>query len=1282
VNVLKDRNLLTDDLAPRSGPEDDRENEWISHPEGNWMEKVNRSLVAMAKEYDVPLLLATDAHMTEPDLKPVQDAVIKRGKRRAWHMSRPYAIPRSDFIGYLDDIGRDYHEAFSYIEQQGNAAYRMIAKDILSFEDLVEAFGAGSMLLDEVSSAANLKWQTVVPRIKYERHPMYEAAKARMEDGRLKKMLFDDNDTEFRFSEETVNISTAILAETFYSAIADGLIPNKPEYFHRFFAELHLLQEAPGMNGVREELSDFFLVLQYVIKKWRDAGISVGPGRGSSGGMLMAMLCGITYGDPIKEGFLASRWMNGGRKGKGAHADMDVDVDDRQLAGKILAEVARESMEQSVRERALSPLEEILHAELFFSSNPVTHQEVGGMLQEVKRADRDLKAGFENAMKKKTATTTVDSDHEVDSDALEAITPPSDDSDIVTDTPIIRVGTYGSLKAKAAVKEAIRIADRTPFIDLPSFGDPPPSWRQEHQERLASLPDEESINRLYEDEKFGHLSQKERTARRRVKLGDRLTKAMSAGSGLARLYRSERDFFFGSVYGICPDYWDMAMPPPKGSPEAASYFDKYPDVKSLVLNMLNIYKSLGVHAGGMCFGREVFERVPVRADKHGYVAQLEMGDIETTGILKFDVLGLETLTLISETLKLIVQEKDWETDLKPWLGESAREVYERVKNGESPDYLWRFIPPSTKEAVNSLVKSRAMTFQVDTPVFGRELDAINPDNIMELIHQHGSADDPGNQKLLDTLNALLALFRPGPMKLNSHREYIARMQGADYPTPHPWLAQHVKSTYGLIIYQEQVMAIYRAAAIQFNEDSGEPLKTATGEYVLADEGETDEVRRALGKKKISALREMRAEFKFLRGLKHQGVSDDDAKQIWETIIPFAEYGFNAPHSYHYGLISAITLFLKGNFTEEFFRIGMAIAKPDDAARFLGEIQDVTRPACVLKSDELFWRVVDGSYFPGLLTVENLKRREIEKIMKARETLKGLGISSPTAVEFFTAMGQLTPAFAKTLSRSGSLRALGDPKQIADAYEQTVVDVFKPQEAEERARKRDLLKEEGSGVVDLLADLDFDPIATKADQQAPKDPVRSNKVKSRKSPPKKRSYKLSKKDQEVAQILADHGITYNVDGFLTVKSAYDLVTSNKTRGSGIKHLHASINSQDGENDKPMLVMIKELKDFCLESGAELAANTKYRFIGIPKAVSSFANARGEAEPSVSFLSEGSVLRAKFSRFMDAEEIDEAVTLLKDGKMATPFCVTVYAGEFTKEGRVIRYFKIEDVDKISL
>ena len=1364
VEMLKPETIGEAKLAPTAGDEDGLEKEWFTHPSGNWMEKVNAGLSKLSKEYDVPLMMASDAHMTVPAMKQVQDAIMKRGKRRNWHMARPYAIPRGTIMGFMEDAGADWTLDKDYITHEGNCAFRMIEKGCISLEDVVESFGSGSLLLEDVKPAGEFKWKTAVPKIRYSNHPNYQEAKELLESGGLREFLpiQKKDEGDFVFSEASINISTSLIVISFMKAVEEGLFPGTDEYVNRLYSELFLQQEVP-----HEQLCDFFLVLGYVIEKFREKGVSVGPGRGSSGGMLTAMFNGITYGDPIKKNFLESRWMNRGRKEKGSHADIDVDVSDRQIAGLELAKVAKESFEDAIKERPLTPLEVILHAELFFSSAPVTHEWVGGVVREVAVKKKDLVAGLaENLGMARAARSFADlgprkekdpdapagkfdnkeGGDDPDADSADLIKIDDNGGNIVWVAPIFRVGTYGSLKAKAAVKEAIRMRDQTAFDDLPSFGAPTTAWLQENSERISGKTDEQK-NRIFEEEKFGHLPLKERMARRRVKLGDQLTKEMTMGAGLARLYQSERDFFMGSVYAVVPSYWDAAARPPTGSELAKKYFDANEDVKELILDMLYIYKSMGVHAGGLCFGREAIERVPLRADKHGYVAQLEMKDIETVGVLKFDILGLETLNHVSMTLRMMVEEMSYDkpdpilttaiidgqektvtvepthSDYLSWW--CPKNVYEQVRAGRSTDVMWRHFPMSAKESIDAMCQNRAMTFQIDTKVFGKELDKLDPKRIYPLISAYGPFDDVKNDRLVDIVGDFLALFRPGPMRFNSHVEYLDRLMGKPYAHTiiHPWLETYVKHTFGLIAYQEQVMAIYRFGAIVL-DDAGKPKQLPNGKLIPASEEETDEVRRALGKKDISALKKMNAEEKFMAGLTAQDVPIDAAKAIWELIVPFAEYGFNSPHSWHYAIISCLTLGLKSIYTRYFFRVVMGLSKPEDAARFLGEISHKTRTPCILRSKEVFWEVIDDQYFPGLFTIDGLKRKDIERILAVQAALKkGLGPKEqPTAEMWFKHMGLLTESLSLTLAKSGALRILGTPDEIADGYAKAIVTYIKPSLAKKKADKKagvvddpDLAASPQPPASDSASDMPtldnaFDDLIFDLREASPLDkrpsdededdaPARetSSSKGGQKKETKAKEYKLGKKDEAVVHILRSKGMAFaaadtssgQAAGILTVQSAMDMVLSNKTRGAGLRHLAAALVKAETDQARAqnrrarVILMVKELKALRRDDGSQLASDQQYRTVAIPKAVSNSKNYRtGESEYRITFLSEGSEINAKFSRNMTNEQIEQITQTLKDEKMQTPFIVDVYVGQFQNESReLITYFKIENVEKVT-
>ncbi len=1318
-------NLGLSELNPSSGSEDMLEKEWVKHPEGNWMEKVNYGLTRIAKEFDVPLLMATDAHMTMPELKPVQDAIMKRGKRRAWHMSRPYAIPRSDVEGFIEDVGGG---------KVDNFAQNMIKNNCITVEDIIEGFGSGAVILNDAKSVSTFKWDIVVPKIKYENHPMYNHAKSLLDSGMLRDFLpKKDSGAKFTFTEASIDIPTALIVAVFINAVETGLIPNEESYYERLLSEIHLQQEVPGAK-----LADFFLVLGYVIDKWRQRGISVGPGRGSSGGMLTAHVNGITFGDPVKKGFLESRWMNPDRKA-GSPADIDIDVSDRQLAGYELAKVAQESFAASVEERPLSPLEVILHSETFFSSNAVTHDQVGllgvGASYETQVAKKDIKSGFVEAIdvsknKKKInrQDNQNDSDaNELDVDSVDALNGSFDEDNLmVVMTPIFRVGTYGSLKAKAAVKEAIRILDNTPFEKLPPFADPTTEWMTRNKNRISNLSDD-GISELYESETFSDLSVEARTARRRVRLADRITKDMQANAGLSRLYQSEFDYFMGAVYGVVPDYWDPGMRQPTGSKYAEKYFEDNKEVKELILDFLNIYKSAGVHAGGMCFGREAFERVPVRADKHGYVGTFEMKDLDTVGILKFDVLGLRTLTQIDYTLKLIVEEMPYD-QISWWL---PRDIYDRVKGGESTDIMWRFIPMSTSEASRALIETREMTFQVDTKVFGKELDKIDPEAIVKITNANNNDKDKSNDKLVDILNALLALFRPGPMKMNGHVSYINRLQGLEkVEVIHPWMMNFVKDTFGILTYQEQVMAIWQSGAIDLNAD-GSPKLDANGNFIKASGADADNVRRAMGKKDIKAMASMDAEGRFVRGLKAQGISQEIAMRIWEQIIPFAEYGFNSPHSYHYGLISAVTLFLTAHYKEYFFRVSLGLSAPSDALRFIGSIAKDTKPVCVLRSKETFWKVYDKAFFPSLSFIEGVKTKDVEKILNAQKILtEKYGtdnlVGKVSAEEFFTVFGELTPSVASLLAESGALRSLGSKEEIVKGYELALVNTLAPRK--ERKKKKTVVKEvavetsdKAVGAVDIedsvLDDLVFDvrdvgeADATEEVAVEQKEVVTTaitetkSSVQANAEAP---SVFFNKKEREVLDILRKGGVEFlsvsdqeklknnsefpNPGNILTVDSAVNLVINDKAK-TAMGHLVASLAARDqieNVDTDVSWISLRELKSGHWSDGRPIDLDRAiYKTVAIPQNVGSSTYSKDgneRMEPRISWTSEGVDLNMKFKKedgdlVMTQEQLDQVVSAVKDGKMKTPFVIKVFANSFTNRsnGEKITYFHMLDVKR---
>src|SRR5919107_810778 len=224
----------------------------------------------------------------------------------------------------------------------------------------------------------------------------------------------------------------------------------------------------------------------------------------------------------------------------------------------------------------------------------------------------------------------------------------------------------------------------------------------------------------------------------------------------------------------------------------------------------------------------------------------------------------------------------------------------------------------------------------------------------------------------EDISAVGALYRPGPMGANSHTNYALRKNGQQEITPiHPELAEPLEEilgqTYGLIVYQEQVMAIAQKVA----------------GYTL---GKADLLRRAMGKKKREVLD---AEFVgFSEGMKANGYSDVAIKTLWDILVPFSDYAFNKAHSAAYGLVSYWTAYLKANHPAEYMAAVLTSVRDDKdkSALYLNECRRMgikVLPPDVNESVGYFAAVGEDIRF-GLGAVRNVGFNVVESIRAARE----------------------------------------------------------------------------------------------------------------------------------------------------------------------------------------------------------------------------------------------------------------------------------------------------------
>jgi len=364
-----------------------------------------------------------------------------------------------------------------------------------------------------------------------------------------------------------------------------------------------------------------------------------------------------------------------------------------------------------------------------------------------------------------------------------------------------------------------------------------------------------------------------------------------------------------------------------------------PEVKRVVeqaQGLEGLKRQWGVHAAGVIMSSEpLIDLIPImkREQDGAIITQFDYPTCEKLGLIKMDFLGLRNLTILDDALDNIRANRGEQIVLEE-LPLDNRPAYELLGRGDSLG-----------------------VFQLDGGPMRALLRLMRPDNF-------------------EDISALIALYRPGPMGADSHTNYALRKIGRQEITPiHPELAESLReildTSYGLIIYQEQVMAIAQKVA-------GFSL------------GQADILRRAMGKKKKSELDKQYAGF--AAGMKANGYSDAAVKTLWDILLPFSDYAFNKAHSAAYGLISYWTAYLKANYPAEYMAALLTSVKDDKdkMAVYLAECRRMgikVLPPCVNESDANFTPTGTDIRF-GLTAIRNVGANVVTSIVATR-TGKGL-----------------------------------------------------------------------------------------------------------------------------------------------------------------------------------------------------------------------------------------------------------------------------------------------------
>lgn len=408
-------------------------------------------------------------------------------------------------------------------------------------------------------------------------------------------------------------------------------------------------------------------------------------------------------------------------------------------------------------------------------------------------------------------------------------------------------------------------------------------------------------------------------------------------------------------------------------------------VVELAKGIEGLKRQWGVHAAGVIMSSDpLIDIIPImrRLQDGAVITQFDYPKCEELGLIKMDFLGLRNLTILDDALENIVM------------------------NGKEPVVLETL---ALDDSATYALLGRGDTlgvFQLDGGGMRTLLKLMRPDNF-------------------EDISAVGALYRPGPMGANSHTNYALRKNGLQEVTPiHPELEEPLLeilgTTHGLIVYQEQVMAIAQKVA-------GFSL------------GQADILRRAMGKKKKS---ELDKQFEgFSGGMVERGFSMAAVKALWDILLPFSDYAFNKAHSAAYGVVSYWTAYLKANYPTEYMAALLTSVRDDKdkSALYLNECRrmHITVLPPDVNSSSANFTAVDKDIRFGLTAVRNVGANVVDAVVRTRE--------EKTEFTSFTDFLDKVPAVVcnkrtiESLIKAGAFDSLGHTRRALQVVHEQAVD---------------------------------------------------------------------------------------------------------------------------------------------------------------------------------------------------------------------------------------------------
>jgi DNA polymerase-3 subunit alpha len=400
-------------------------------------------------------------------------------------------------------------------------------------------------------------------------------------------------------------------------------------------------------------------------------------------------------------------------------------------------------------------------------------------------------------------------------------------------------------------------------------------------------------------------------------------------------------------------------------------------------------RHVSTHAAGVVISHQpLIEYVPLqllgKGEQHTVMTQFHMENIARLGLLKMDFLGLSNLTILAKVKEIIAQNRGVSLDLQHIPLDDAK-TFELLSSGETKGI-----------------------FQLESAGMRRYIKELKPTNFSDIA-------------------AMVALYRPGPME--QIPTFIRAKQGiAPIHYPHPILEEILRETYGVIVYQEQVIFIAQALA----------------GYSL---GQADILRKAMGKKIPAVMK--KEEHNFIAGAKKNGISAELAQEVFSLIEPFAGYAFNKAHSVSYGLIAYRTAYLKANYPIEYMvaflntysdnmekvrsaiaecrRLGITVLPPDINRSYASfSIETLSSSASPVTGE----RKGEAAVRFGLASIKNVGFSPIEHILSGRDP--GGDFESIEDFSYRTDLRNMNKKVLESLTKAGVLDSLGSRKTLLES----------------------------------------------------------------------------------------------------------------------------------------------------------------------------------------------------------------------------------------------------------